>query len=139
MTQPPLAHFSKRAGRRLIQRAFVLAGRDRKLRQHLRHERLTTLWVIEDWDFAWTVILDRGALTFERRPARRPDFTVTWQTADVFFAGVEGSTLASEGFQCSGPTALQRTWEPVYRAFAESLRGVLRNPVDENGDPLLSQ
>ena len=134
---PRGSELSKRAGRRLIQRAFVLAGRNRGLRQHLRHEDLTTLWVIEDWDFRWTVNLHRGALEFERRPAKRPDLTVTWHTADAFFQCIERSALAAGAFEASGPPGLQRTWEPVYRAFSAALREVLQNPVDENGDPLV--
>src|SRR5438128_9637996 len=48
---------SKRAARRLIQRALVLTGRDRHVREHIREARLTMLWVLEDWGFAWTVHL----------------------------------------------------------------------------------
>lgn len=77
---------SKRAARRVIQRAFVLAGRDRQLRQHLREVRLTTLWILEDWDLVWTVIIDRGKMEFERRPAKHPDLTLTWRTAHEFFS-----------------------------------------------------
>jgi hypothetical protein len=77
---------SKRAARRLIQRALVLTGRDKQLRQHLREARLTTLWILEDWDLVWTVIIDRGKIEFERRPAKHPDLTLTWQTANEFFS-----------------------------------------------------
>jgi hypothetical protein len=77
---------SKRAARRILQRAFVLTGRDRPLRQHIREARFTTLWTLEDWDLAWTVIVDRGKIEFERRPAKHPDLTFSWPTADEFFS-----------------------------------------------------
>ena len=77
---------SKRAARRILQRAYVLTGRDRTLRQHIREARFTTLWILEDWDFAWTVIVDRGRIEFERRPAKHPDLTFSWPTADGFFS-----------------------------------------------------
>ena len=77
---------SKRAARRILQRAFVLTGRDKPLRQHIREVQFTTLWVLEDWDLAWTVIIDRGKIEFERRPAKHPDLTFTWPTAEEFFA-----------------------------------------------------
>jgi len=77
---------SKRAARRIIQRAFVLTGRDRQLRQHIREIRLTTLWILEDWDLVWTVNIDRGRIEFERRPAKHPDLTLSWQTAEEFFS-----------------------------------------------------
>src|SRR6266481_4257192 len=76
---------SRRAARRIFQRAFVLAGRDRNVRQHIREAHCKILWVIEDWDFAWTVILDRGRVDFDRRPTKRPDLTLTWSTAEEFF------------------------------------------------------
>jgi len=76
---------SKRAARRILQRAFVLTGRDRQLRQHIREARLTTLWVLEDWDLVWTVIIDRGKIEFDRRPAKHPDLTFNWETANEFF------------------------------------------------------
>ena len=77
---------SKRAARRILQRAFVLTGRDRALRQHIREARFTTVWILEDWDLVWTVIIDRGKIDFERRPARHPDLTLTWPTAVDFFS-----------------------------------------------------
>jgi len=77
---------SKRAARRILQRAFVLTGRDRPLRQHIREARFTTLWILEDWDLAWTVIFDRGKIEFERRPAKHPDLTLSWPTANDLFS-----------------------------------------------------
>ena len=77
---------SKRAARRILQRAFVLTGRDRPLRQHIREAHLTTLWIVEDWDLVWTVTIDRGKVEFERRPAKHPDLTLSWPTAREFFS-----------------------------------------------------
>lgn len=134
---------SRRAARRLIQRAWVLAGRDRTARQHFRELRLATLWTLEDWDFAWTVFFERGRLTFDRRPAKSPDVTFTWRSATEFFNQVEGDRLPAlsssedEGFRFEGPLELRRTLDPVCRAFAAALSQVLRDPVDENGDPLV--
>lgn len=76
---------SKRAARRIIQRAFVLTGRDKQFRQHIREVRLTTLWALEDWELIWTVIINRGKIEFERRPTKHPDLTLSWPTADEFF------------------------------------------------------
>jgi len=73
--------FSKRAARRLIQRALVLLRRDKHIRQRLREARATTLWVLADWDFAWTVVLSGGRIEFERRPSKQPDLTFSWRTA----------------------------------------------------------
>ena len=71
-TAPALQELSRRAARRLIQRATVLAGRDRNVRQHIREARVTMHWVLEDWGFGGTVILDRGRINFDRRPVRHP-------------------------------------------------------------------
>jgi hypothetical protein len=83
---------SKRAARRILQRAFVLTGRDRALRQHIREARFTTVWILEDWDLVWTVIIDRGRVDFERRPARHPDLTLTWPAAADFFSSASLSS-----------------------------------------------
>jgi hypothetical protein len=102
---------SKRAARRILQRAFVLAGRDRPLRQHIREDRFTTLWILEDWDLAWTVIVERGKIEFERRPAKHPDLTFSWPTADEFFSSATlsfrsrnlGRGLSAGSFQSENP------------------------------------
>jgi len=130
------SQLSKRAARRLIQRALVLTGRDRHVREHIREARLTMLWVLEDWGFAWTVHLDRGKIEFDRRPAKKPDVTLTWRTAPEFFE-TEKENWRAESFEYSGPQELMRTLERLYHSFSVSLGGVLRNPVDENGDPLV--
>ncbi len=141
--------FSKRAARRVIQRAFVLAGRDRVVRQHIREARLTTRWVLEDWNLEWTLILDRGKLDFERRPARRADLVITWTSASAFFREVQSATRSRGGFGVSagqygeataklnGDARSVKILEPVYFSFCAALREVLANPVDENGDPLV--
>jgi hypothetical protein len=102
---------SKRAARRILQRAFVLTGRDRPLRQHIRESRFTTLWVLEDWDLAWTVIVDRGKIEFERRPAKHPDLTLSWPAADEFFSSASlsfrslshGGGISPGSFQTKTP------------------------------------
>jgi hypothetical protein len=135
--------FSRRAARRLIQRAWVLASRDRTARQHVRELRLTTLWVLEDWDFSWTVLFERGQITFDRRPAKSPRAAFTWPSATRFFNEVALGSLPTlsnpneAGFRYEGPPELRRTLEPVCRAFVSALQQVLRDPIDENGDPLL--
>ena len=137
------ASLSKRAARRLIQRAWVLTGRDRRLRQHIRELNLTTLWVIEDWGLAWTVFLERGRIEFDRRPAKKPHTTFAWQGAREFFACIEDSVplekalAETESAGLEGSVPVERALEPVCRVFATMLREVLRNPFDENGDPLV--
>ncbi len=90
---------SKRAARRILQRAFVLTGRDRQLRQHIRETRLTFLWILEDWDLVWTIVIDRGKIEFDRRPARHPDMTFRWRTANEFFTR---ASLSSQSFSRRG-------------------------------------
>jgi len=88
---------SKRAARRILQRAFVLTGRDRPLRQHIREARFTILWVLEDWDLVWTVIIDRGKIEFARRPAKHPELTLSWRTASEFFSSASLSFHPKRG------------------------------------------
>ena len=128
---------SKRAARRIIQRAFVLAGRDRNVRQHIREARVTSLWIIEDWDLTWTLLVHRGRLEFDRRPTRKPDLTFTWRTAEEFFDYVETSGHRPSTLEVTGNPALLRFTDPVCQAFWASLRELLRKPVDECGDSLL--
>lgn len=135
-TLPVSAPLSKRAARRIIQRAFVLVGRDRHLRQHLREASVTTLWVLQDWEFAWTVKLDRGRVYFDRRPAKHPDMALIWPTAEAFFQNIENGKPSEGGFEWQGDAAHRRLLGSVVRALGAYLRQVLRNPVDENGVPL---
>jgi hypothetical protein len=147
---PDSLNLSRRAARRIIQRAFVLAGRDRIVRQHIREARLTTRWVLEDWNVEWTLIIDRGKLGFERRPAKRADLVLTWPSATDFFREVEIASRSRGGLVTgpdqhgkgsvvisSGDVRLVKVLEPVYFAFCAAVRGVLANPVDEKGDPLV--
>jgi len=127
---------SKRAARRLIQRALVLAGRERTLRQHIREAELVTLWAIEDREIEWTLTLDHGTLDFDRRASKHPDVTFAWATADDFFRQVGSGNLEPQATYV-GPVLPRRTLEPLFHAFCAALRAVLQNPVDGNGDPLV--
>lgn len=122
-----LPQLSKRAARRLIQRAFVLAGRDRNVRQHIRQANVTTLWTIEDWGLAWTVVLERGRVEFERRPTKKPDVSFGWLTAKEFFRHIETDAPGEGTSEVAGDLALRRFTEPVCQAFRSSLRELLRN------------
>jgi hypothetical protein len=132
-----LSRLSKRAARRIIQRAFVLAGRDRNVRRHIREAEVTSLWIIEDWDLLWTLLVRRGRVEFDRRPTRKPDLTLTWRTAEDFFEEAEACERGHGRSVVTGNLALRRFTEPVCQAFWASLRELLRNPVDEKGDPLV--
>jgi hypothetical protein len=128
---------SKRGARRAIQRALVLAGRERAIRQHLREAELTTLWVIEDWGLEWTVVFDHGRLEFHRGRAGKPRLTYAWRTADDFFSRLEAAAPDAFSDECSGDPTVRKFAEPVLAAFAGALRTVLANPVDDDGEPLL--
>lgn len=127
---------SKRAARRLIQRAFVLAGRNRQLRQHIREARLTSLWILEDWRFEWTVALEKGRIEFDRRPTKNPDATLTWPTAEEFFNQARSGSRGGTALATVEDPNLRRVLETVMRFFFNSLREVLENPVDEEGTRL---
>lgn len=134
----PFPALSKRGARRVIQRAFVLVGRQRAIRQHLREADLTTLWVLADWGLEWTVILDHGRLEFHRGRTGKPRVTLAWQSAAGFFEQLQaGNPFEEEDFEFIGDAPLRRVVEPVGAAFSSSLREVLRNPVDDDGEPLL--
>jgi hypothetical protein len=128
---------SKRGARRAIQRAFVLVGRERAIRQHLREAELTTLWAIEDWGLEWTVVFDHGRLEFHRGRAGKPRLTYAWGTAEDFFGDIEAAAPASSTLECNGEPAVRKLAEPVFTAFASALRSVLANPVDDDGERLL--
>jgi len=134
---PDRPSISKRAARRLIQQAFVLTGRDRTVRQHIREARVESLWVLEDWNFEWTIVLDRGRVRFERRPSRSPDITVTWPEAAEFFASVQEGRAPDGVMSMEGDLGLRKYVEPVYRTFCRSLEHVIKYPVDDAGDPLM--
>ena len=128
---------SKRAARRLIQQAFVLTGRDRSVRQHIREARLATLWVLEDWNLEWTVTLDRGKVRFDRRPVREPDLTLAWPDAGEFFATIQEGRAPDDSMAKEGKVNFRTHVEPVYRSFCRSLEHVIKYPVDDAGNPLL--
>jgi len=44
--QDPATSLSKRAARRIIQRTFVIMGKDKVLRQLIRESEITTVWMI---------------------------------------------------------------------------------------------
>ena len=123
---------SKRAAQRLIQRALVLAGRSRNVRQHIREADLTSVWTIEDWGMEWAVEIRRGRLDFDRRLPHQPDIRITWPTAEGFFAaGQPGPLLVQARYE--GPPEWRRLWDVVHQAFAVTLGEVLQNPVDQDG------
>ncbi|HET7099696.1 MAG TPA: hypothetical protein VFJ52_00985 [Terriglobia bacterium] len=132
--RPPI---SKRAARRLIQQAFVLAGRDRSVREHIRKARIQTLWVLEDWDFEWTVIIDRGKVRFDRRPTRTPDMTLTWPDAAEFLTAVQEGRVPDDSRVLAGNMDLRTFVEPVYRRFCRSLEQVIKSPIDDAGNSLM--
>jgi hypothetical protein len=143
MTQPDIAETesllppSRRAARRILQRAFVLTGRDKQLRQYLREARFTTLWILEDWDLVWAVIIDRGKLEFERRPAKHPDLTLNWPTAQEFFLRPESSAPPEASPIVDGDQPIRRVVNRLLPCFFEHLGSVLRNPVDGAGESLI--
>ena len=135
-TQDPATSLSKRAARRIIQRAFVLMGRDKTVRRHIRESELTTLWRVEDWDLEWTVFFHRGRFEVERRPAKRPDVTLTWATAEAFFQQADRAD-ATWQVQMFPEQERHRFFDILLRGFFAWLRRVLLNPVDDVGESLL--
>ena len=135
--QDPATSLSKRAARRIIQRAFVLMGRDKFLRTQIRESEITTLWIIEDWELEWTVFLHRGRYEVERRPTKHPDVTLTWSTAEEFFQQVDRSGEAQVQVEISPPQEHRRFFETLLRGFFTCLRHVLASPIDDVGESLL--
>ena len=133
----PATSLSKRAARRVIQRAFVLMGRDKLLRQQIRECETITLWIVEDWELEWTVHLHRGKFEVERRPAKHPDVTLSWATAEEFFAQVDHTGAAPLAFQMIPPQDQRRFFETLMRGFFTCLRRVLAHPFDDAGESLL--
>jgi hypothetical protein len=133
----PAPELSKRAARRLIQRALVLMARDKHIRQHIREVEVVSLWTLGDWDFIWTVILDRGKIEFERRPAKRPDLALAWKSAGDFWEQVETGSASEGGVEYGGKPELRHFGEEFLKWFLVSLRHVFHNPVDDVGENLL--
>jgi hypothetical protein len=121
----------------LIQQAFVLTGRDRSVRQHIREAHVLTLWVLEDWNFEWTVIVDRGRIRFDRRPARAPDITLTWPDAAAFLAAIEEGRVPDDSRVLAGNRDLLVYVEPIYKSFCRWLGQVIQYPVDDADNPLM--
>ncbi|MBZ5514960.1 MAG: hypothetical protein LAN62_08975 [Acidobacteriia bacterium] len=128
---------SKRGARRAIQRAFVLVGRERAIRQHLREAELTTLWVIEDWDLKWTVVINHGRLEFHRGQVGKAQVSYCWQTGEGFLGQIATGTAPKDEFQLVSDPVWRRMVDPVFDAFASALRTVFSNPVDDDGERLL--
>lgn len=135
--QDPATSLSKRAARRIIQRAFVLMGRDKVLRQQIREADITTLWIVEDWELEWTVFFHRGKFEVERRPAKHPAVTLSWPTAEEFFKQVDRSGETNVQVQILPAQEHHRFFETLLRGFFACLRHVLANPVDDVGESLL--
>lgn len=133
----PAATLSKRAARRIIQRAFVLMGRDKNLRRQIREVEIATLWIVEDWELEWTVFLDRGRFAVERRPAKHPGVTLLWPTAEEFFQQTHRPSGADVQVQISPAQDRRRFFETLLRGFFTCLRHVLENPVDDVGESLI--
>ncbi len=133
----PLPAISKRAARRLIQRALVLAGRDRNVRQHIREAKVITLWVLEDWQFEWTAVIERGKVHFDRRPARAPDLTLRWPNEEEFFTALWEGRDPIGSLLVEGNLSLRRFSDPVYSAFCRFMQQVLRHPFDDAENPLI--
>jgi hypothetical protein len=131
---PPL---SKRATRRLIQRALVLAGRRREVRQHIRHLQIGTVWSLQDWGLEWTVEIDRGRLHFDRRPVKDPALRLTWTSSSSLFGGAGTTTPSEPLVEGAADLPLRRALDILCRTFRQELEYVIRNPVDERGIPLV--
>ncbi len=127
--------WSKRAALRLIQRAWVLTGRDRAVRQRVRATRLTTRWALRDWRLEWTVGLDRGTVRFGRRPARQPEVIFSWPSAEEFFRNLEAG-CGDRGLETEGDPQARRATEFVRRIFLERLRQVIQYPFNDEGQRL---
>jgi hypothetical protein len=124
---------SKRGARRVIQRAVVLMGRDKALRQKLRSVELTTRWLIEDWGSEWTVIVDQGHIAFHRGHVGKPQVKFLWTTGDAFLSHLEPKSTPAEGFKLECEPALRRVVDMLFQPFLTTLRNVLADPVDDDG------
>jgi hypothetical protein len=133
----PATTLSKRAARRIIQRTFVLMGKDKVLRQQIRESQVATLWTIDDWELEWTVFLHRGKFEFERRSAKHPDVTLSWPTAEEFFRQAERAGDSDVQCHILPEQERRRFFDALLRGFFATLRHVLARPVDALGESLL--
>jgi len=128
---------SKRAAQRVIQRALVLAGRNRNVRQHIRETDLTSVWSIDDWGLEWAVAIRHGKLDFDRRLPNQPDIRVSWPTAETFFDEADATHARASSLQYEGPAEARRMWDIIHQAFRAELKNLLQNPVDQDGRSLV--
>lgn len=128
---------SKRGARRVIQRAFVLVGRERAIRQHIREVELNTHWAIEDWELEWTVAIDHGRLEFHRGHVGKAQVTYSWPTGEDFLTQVETGAAPRNEFQLVADPIWRRVIDPVFNSFLTVLRVVLADPIDDDGVRLL--
>ncbi|MFB3923156.1 MAG: hypothetical protein ACE145_15660 [Terriglobia bacterium] len=135
--EPAAPSLSKRGARRVIQRAFVLVGRERSIRQHIRQVELNTCWGIADWGLEWTVVIDHGRLDFHRGHIGRPQVTYYWETGERFLEHVESKTTPEKGFELVSDPVWRRVVEPVFNSFLAATRAVLADPVDDDGERIL--
>jgi hypothetical protein len=73
----------------------------------------------------------------ERRPAKHPDVTLSWPTAEEFFHQVDRSGDANVQVEILPEQEHRRFFETLLRGFFSTLRHVLANPVDALGESLL--
>lgn len=128
---------SKRAARRVIQRAFVLVGRDKALRQKFRSVELASHWRVEDWDLKWTVVVDEGHIEFHRGHVGKAKVSFLWMTGDDFLGQIVTGTNPGGGFDLDCEAALRRVADPLFAAFASTLKVVLADPIDDDGVRLM--
>ena len=128
---------SKRGARRVIQRAFVLVGRAKPIRQHLRETALTTHWTVEDWALEWTVSLDHGRVEFSRGHVGKAQVSYVWKTGARFLNHIESQVGPKDEFAYVGDLVWHRVVDPVFKAFATTLKEVLADPIDDDGVRLL--
>ena len=93
--------------------------------------------MLEDWNFEWTVMIDRGKVRFDRRPARAPDITLTWPEAAAFLAAIEEGRTPDDSRVAAGNLDLLTYVEPVYRSFCRLLEQVIQYPIDDAGNLLM--
>ena len=124
---------SKRGARRVIQRTFVLMGRDKALRQRLKSVELTMRWMVEDWGLEWTVILAQSHLAFHRGHVGKAQVSFRWKTGDDFLGQIEKGPNPGEGFELECEPALRRVVDLLLAAFCNTLKTVLADPVDDDG------
>lgn len=127
------ATLSKRGARRVIQRAVVLMGRDKALRQKLRSVQLTTRWMIEDWGSEWTIIVDQGHIEFHRGHVGKAQVSILWKTGEDFLAHLEAKSMPADEFELECEPALRRVVDLLFQTFTVTLRSVLADPVDDDG------